>query len=209
MTQTFKRKVQQQLNEKSLTDQQLKKLQALQENTLAQQNKRTVDTQQIWYKTWYKTSAIASVLMVAVLSIYLMNVTHESTASIEQRIAEEVASYHLKLKPLEVTANNMADITAYFKQLTFAPVTPASVPLSEQSLLGGRYCSIQGVTALQLRVHNEKTNKVQSLYEAEYDKKVFKDFPKLAEGSQPITIYVKGLKVDMWTEKDILFALIE
>jgi hypothetical protein len=50
---------------------------------------------------------------------------------------------------------------------------------------------------------------VQSLYETQYDKKVFKDFPKAEEGSVPLTVYVKGMKVDMWVEKDILFALIE
>ncbi|MCK5191175.1 MAG: hypothetical protein KAR12_14090, partial [Methylococcales bacterium] len=65
------------------------------------------------------------------------------------------------------------------------------------------------VTALQLRMMNSKTNKVQSLYETEYDKQVFKDFPKLEAGGVPVTIYVKGMKVDMWVEKDILFALIE
>ena len=40
-------------------------------------------------------------------------------------------------------------------------------------------------------------------------KQVFNDFPELKEGSKPLTVYVKGMKVDMWVEKDILFALIE
>ena len=40
-------------------------------------------------------------------------------------------------------------------------------------------------------------------------KQMFKDFPELKEGSKPLTVYVKGMKVDMWVEKDILFALIE
>jgi hypothetical protein len=103
----------------------------------------------------------------------------------------------------------MQGISTYFKQLDFSPVSPSLLILSEKNLLGARYCSIQGITALQLRMMNSKTNKVQSLYETQYDKKVFKDFPKAEEGGMPLTVYVKGMKVDMWVEKDILFALIE
>lgn len=56
---------------------------------------------------------------------------------------------------------------------------------------------------------NNKANKVQSLYKTRYDRHAFKGLPVLAEGGTPLAIYVKGMKVDMWVEKDILFALIE
>ena len=201
MIQTLKTSAQQHFNNKSLSPKQLNQLLAMQENHIGQKTIRAF--------SWYKTVSVASVLMLSVLGIYLINSPYFSTQTIEQRIAEEVAGNHLKLKPLEIRANTMQEITAYFKQLDFSPVSPSSVKLSKQNLLGGRYCSIQGVTALQLRLMNNKTNKVQTLYETEYDKQVFKDFPELKEGSKPLTVYVKGMKVDMWMEKDILFALIE
>jgi hypothetical protein len=103
--------------------------------------------------------------------------------------------------------NTLQGITNYFNQLGFSPVNPSFFTSSKQTLRGGRYCSIQ--EALQLRRMNNKTNKVQSLYETQYDRQVFKGFPVLAEGNKPLTLYVKGMKVDMWVEKDILFALIE
>jgi len=201
MIQTLKTSAQQHFNNKSLSPKQLNQLLAMQENHIGQKTIRAF--------SWYKMVSVASVLMLSVLGIYLINSPYFSTQTIEQRIAEEVAGNHLKLKPLEIRANTMQEITAYFKQLDFSPVSPSSVKLSKQNLLGGRYCSIQGVTALQLRLMNNKTNKVQTLYETEYDKQVFKDFPELKEGSKPLTVYVKGMKVDMWMEKDILFALIE
>lgn len=202
MKQSLKHSVQQHLNKKSLSSKQLNQLLASQEKHLKQSNKP--------YFSWYKMATAASILMVSViLSLYLANTAYFSTQPIALRIAEEVAGNHLKLKPLEISSNTMEGIKTYFNQLNFSPVTPSSLKLSKQNLLGGRYCSIQGLTALQLRMMNNKTNKVQSLYETEYDKKVFKDFPKLEQGSKPVTVYVKGMKVDIWVEKDILFALIE
>ena len=50
---------------------------------------------------------------------YLVNSTNYSLKSIEQRIAEEVAENHLKLKPLEINFDSMQGISNYFKQLGF------------------------------------------------------------------------------------------
>ena len=199
MKQSLKVSVIHNLNKKSLSSRQLQQLQTLQ----VKQSKKT-------YFSHFKLATVASALLLSfVLSFYFTQTIDFSTQSIEQRIAEEVAGNHLKLKPLEIESNTLQGLSDYFKQLNFSPVNPGLVTLSKQNLLGGRYCSIQGVTALQLRMMNSKTNKVQSLYETEYDKQVFKDFPKLEAGGIPVTIYVKDMKVDMWVEKDILFALIE
>lgn len=48
---------------------------------------------------------------------------------------------------------------------------------------------------------------IQSLYQTIYDEKVFYDLPLLKEGQKPITVYSKGLAVDIWIEKGLLFAL--
>lgn len=199
MKQSLKKGIQQYLSAKSLSSQQLKQLQQIQHK---QANKALF--------AWHKMVVAASVMIVSVvLSVYISSTRYASLSSIEQRIAEEVAANHLKLKPLEITTNTMQGITTYFQQLDFLPISPRLVNLSEQNLLGGRYCSLQGVTALQLRVRNSDSDKVQSLYQTEFDKQVFKDFPELGQGNNPITLYVKGMKVDMWVEKGILFALIE
>lgn len=202
MKRSLKHSVQQHLDKKSLSSRQLNQLLIMQTQDTKPNSKP--------YFSAYKIPAIASVLILSIgLNFYFTNTAYFSTQSIEQRIATEVAGNHLKLKPLEVSVNTIQDITDYFKLLDFSPISPALHPLSKQSLLGGRYCSIQGVTALQLRVINNETHKVQSLYETQYDKQVFKNFPNLAKGSPPLSIYVKGVKVEMWVEKDLLFALIE
>ncbi len=195
----FKNSVQQHLSNKNLSTKQLKQLRELQ----AKYDK-LIETP---FVSWYRMATLASVLIFSIgLSFYFVSAAIFSPQTIEQLIAEEVATNHLKLKPLEASFNSMQGVKNYFKELGFSPV---KLILSGQTLLGGRYCSIQGVTALQLRLMNNKTNKVQSLYKTQYDRRIFRDFPVVAKGSKPITIYVKGMKVDMWVEKDILFALVE
>lgn len=205
MKQSLQHCMQQHLNKKQLSSKQLKQLLLLQEH-----HQNEIPSA---YFSKYTMATVFSVLILSIVTslFYFTDDKYPSTQSIAQLIAEEVAGNHLKLKPLEVSSNKMNSISNYFKQLNFSPVTPTSLLASNQTLLGGRYCSIQGVTALQLRLINTETNKIQSLYEADYDKQVFKNFFDVGEegSNSSKTIYVKGLKVDIWVEKDILFALIE
>ena len=48
---------------------------------------------------------------------------------------------------------------------------------------------------------------VQSLYQTIYDPKIFYDLPQFKENKKLITVYSKGLAVDIWVEKGLLFAL--
>ena len=66
-------------------------------------------------------------------------------------IAAEVAANHLKLEPLQVEGAELAPVLAYFTELDFQPVTGPRPVARGATLLGGRYCTIQGVTAAQLR----------------------------------------------------------
>jgi len=123
------------------------------------------------------------------------------------RIGSEVAKNHIKLKPLEIQTASIQAIREYFTELDFSPIESSLLQASGKTLLGARYCSIQGVTAAQLRLKDTKTGQVQSLYQTIYKPEVFTGLPELEEGKQPITVYDKGLEVDIWVEKGLLFAL--
>ena len=124
-----------------------------------------------------------------------------------ERIAMEVATNHIKLKPLEIETHSIDGIRDYFKKLDFIPVSSKLVSDSGLELIGGRYCSLQGITAAQLRVRKPGSHVIQTLYQTEYRKDVFDDMPVLEEGHEPVDIYVKGIKVNIWVEKGLLFAL--
>jgi len=44
------------------------------------------------------------------------------------------------------------------------------------------------------------------LYETIYNPKIFNYLPNLDEGEEPITVYAKGVQVEIWVEKGLLFA---
>ena len=64
---------------------------------------------------------------------------------------------------------------------------------------------MQGITAAQLRM--QQGENLQTLYETEYVPDVFGDIPRLEKGEAPLVVYAKGIKVKVWVEKGLLFAL--
>lgn len=150
---------------------------------------------------------IASVASFAIFMTALSVFIFQENISIEQKIANEVAMNHIKLKPLEVKSSQFSTLRNYFKALDFIPTASQHFYFDSQSLLGARYCSIQGITAAQIRLKNPKSGNTQSLYQTSYNHKLFKNIPKLSKGEQPVTVYSKGIPVEIWVEKGVLFAL--
>jgi hypothetical protein len=126
-------------------------------------------------------------------------------------IATEVVENHLKLKPLDVQASSIGEIQGFFKLLDFSPVDSnlltSRYALAESSLLGGRYCSIKGVTAAQLR-YRQSDDGLSTLYEVAYDQTTFGSIPRAELGEAPRELLIRGLKVSMWVEKGLLLVLV-
>lgn len=118
-------------------------------------------------------------------------------------IADEVAKNHIKAKPLEVQTQNLAQLRGYFTKLDFT--IASSSRLSPNSLmLGGRYCSIQGLTAAQIRFVDQE--QAVTLYEVQYDKALYGELPMIEAGQHPIEHIVRGVAVAIWVEKGLLMA---
>ena len=182
----------------SLSSEQLQQLEALGRSTEAKPPARA----RIY--RWTAAAAVAAFALAFALST-LMNQPEDML----QRIAIEVATNHVKLKPMEIETQSIDDVRDYFNKLDFIPVNSAVVSNLELELTGGRYCSLQGIGAAQLRVKQPGSGTVQSLYQADYDKDVFNDIPVLEHGDEPAERYAKGIKVRIWAEKGLVFALTE
>ena len=154
----------------------------------------------------YKIRAMAAVLLVALTAGIYLGVIKNNKSNIPQLIAEEVAHNHLKMKPLEVAGGSLNDVRVYFDKLDFSLTSSSFVANNNLQLLGGRYCSIQGETAAQLQMKDEKTGSTHIVYQAPYDKDMFAELPHLQEGQQPVRTFVNGIAVDVWVEKGVLFA---
>ena len=148
-------------------------------------------------------AVVGSILIAAGL---LWNVGFKQSPDVSILIAEEVVHNHLKMKPLEVTSHSLHDMRAYFNKLDFALRGSSLITSGNLKLLGGRYCSIQGITAAQLRMQDQETGELETLYEAPYNSDLFKELPNLQEGQAPKRHYINGIGVDIWVDKGILFA---
>lgn len=198
MSNQLKQNVREHIESFSLSDEQLKKLQQLDSNA----GPASVGYMPVF--RWSLAGAVAAFFLVFVLTTLFVG-----QGDIREQIALEVAANHIKLKPLDVEATSINGVRDYFTKLDFVPVDSKLVNKSGLALIGGRYCSLQGITAAQLRFKEPGSNSVQTLYQTEYRKDVFSNMPLLEEGDEPAEIYVKGIKVKIWVEKGLLFALTE
>lgn len=123
-------------------------------------------------------------------------------------IAKEVAKNHIKMKPLEVNSDQISDLRRYFTQLDFLVASSTIYPPDLKRLLGGRYCSIQGETAAQLRFRGGENNN-STLYEVPYDEEIFGFIPHVSQGEKPQKMLVKGLSISLWVEKGLLMVSVE
>lgn len=124
-------------------------------------------------------------------------------------IADEVAKNHIKMKPLDINSNDFSEMQEYFTQLDFLPSSSQHFNQSAtqvvDQLLGGRYCSIRSVTAAQLRFGDNEQHRT-TLYQTEYLPDVFGELPILEQGQAPVVTYAKGLRIEIWVEKQLLMV---
>ena len=157
-------------------------------------------------KNFSQVRAIATVLVLSLALGMFWSFGVNNQTDVSRLIAEEVSYNHLKMKPMEVSSTSLSEVCAYFSKLEFSLSPSQFVANNNLQLIGGRYCSIQGEAAAQLRMRDQVTGEIQLVYQAPYDKELFRELPKLREGQDPIRHFVNGIGVDVWVEKGILFA---
>ena len=198
LKQPLKQQVQNQLNEVQLDKTQLAALEKLMASGEHKGKKGSS-------RAWIPLAAAGMFLFAVITAFMALQFSQDNLLTMPQQIAEEVVSNHLKLKPLEVKTGSINAVRGYFTKLDFMPVESSLQALDNLQLIGGRYCSLQGITAAQLRM--KQGENLQTLYETEYVPDVFGDIPRLEKGEAPLVVYAKGIKVKVWVEKGLLFAL--
>jgi hypothetical protein len=198
MKQSLKQIVDQQIESVQLSREQLDELDLLQSS--APKHKKLS-------RWWYSMAGLAAMIMLLVLSQQDSFIGDNNLLINE--LAMEAAKNHRYQKPLEVNAKQLTTLRHYFTELDFSPINSEFLQSKNLSLMGGRYCSLQGVTAAQLRFKSVSADGVKTLYQVDYDPKIFKSLPNFDKGEQPVTTYSNGIKVTLWVEKGVLFALTE
>ncbi len=198
MKKTVKENLNNHLDEFELNHDQFASFDAL-EKSIFSPSKSRIKNPILW-------SVAASLLVVSLFFVSVLPQA-QNQKDLIYAIAQEVSYNHLKFKPLEVANNNLASVTGYFKKLDFNPLASSQVAALSSGLIGGRYCSIKGNIAAQLRMQDEK-GAISTLFESRFNAEDFDFLPKLEEQQTPVKVHVDGQQVSIWVEKGLVMALV-
>ena len=193
---SFQRHFSSEIEQINLSERQLEELQNLQNGTYKKsKNGPTTD-----FKRYIITAAI-----ICILPLALIAQKHWQKEQLINSIADEIALNHYKLKPLEIKSQSFGELNSYFTKLDFATTKSDIFSLTSNSLLGGRYCSIQGVSAAQIRYTND-TGGYTTLYQTVNTGDQFNAIPNIEEEKKPVETHARGFKIRIWREKGLIFA---
>ena len=184
MSKDLKDELQEYYDDKKLSQSQLNRLKITQESNS--------------FSSWFNKSILAGVSLASILLVIYLIIPK---APLLERIASEVSYNHLKNMPSEIISNNYTAIDTYLDRLDFKVIHPKQLN-KNLILIGARYCSIQGKIAAQMQYKDKHTNKRFTLYQ-------FKLSKELKESLSQSLITKDDIKVDIWTEDNLGFALAE
>ena len=138
----------------------------------------------------------ACVLLLAVSLWTLIPSTSNSL-----RLVEEIASNHLQPLQLDIGSSSLEEIDRNLSHLSFSLVNSARIESKQWKLLGGRYCTIQGQLAAQLKLLNKESQKIVTLYQSAISPKSDHSFSEKTLRSDA------GVEVSIWWEDGVMLAL--
>lgn len=139
---------------------------------------------------------IAATLFLAISLVITLNL--DSSASLGERVADEIAMNHLRNLAVEYSSGDINKISAAMTELGFSLRQPASSALAGLTLIGARYCSIQGQIAAQLK-YQDQDKKITTLYQTQSN--------PLLENLAFSDEDHDGVQIIIWREGDIVYGL--
>lgn len=144
----------------------------------------------------------AFLLLGCLFTVYNLLDRAPFSENMSQRIMSEIVYNHNQDMPIEIASSSLTDISEYLNKLSFSIVLPSALSEPNWQLLGGRYCSINGKLAAQLKVKNLKDNTISTFYQAAIDKD---DLDK--SGNVSKSDMIDGVGVSIWREQGLLQGL--
>ncbi len=207
MKENFKICLQQHFFNKKLTESQVEQLVSLQYHLKPEKIQQDFNQPKTHQKALY--SILSGIGIIGTLALTCMIIfLNISQIPITEKIAKEVAKNHIKLKPLEIQGDSIEVIQKYFTELDFSLINSKRYNNKSWQLKGGRYCSIQGFTAAQLR-YKDSSNHIHTLYQVEHFPELLSKIELPQEQEKPLIHYAKGLTVKIWNEKGLLLVSVD
>lgn len=141
-------------------------------------------------------AALAASLLVAVT--LFITLQPGTSPDINERVAHEIAMNHLKNLAVEYNGDDLKKISGEMTKLGFALRQPEQIDLGGLTLIGARYCSIQGQIAALLK-YKDRDGEPVTLYQTQAS-------PRLENLSFDDKVS-DNIRITVWKEKDIVYGL--
>jgi hypothetical protein len=190
MTQKLKESIKEYYEKHNLSTTQLLQIQNIQKKLDSQFNRR---------RRFHTHWAIAAGAVVLLLWAFIFfNTTGHRKYMAE--LINEIAYNHNRNLEMEIKSNSLKEIASYLSQLDFSLIYPERLSQDNWEMIGGRYCTLKGQFAAQLKIRNKVDQKNYTLYQIEKPH----DIKNIADLSEH---FAKGVKVNLWGERGLIIAL--
>lgn len=139
--------------------------------------------------------AIAALLIVG----FIFTITQFQSSNIEDRIVKEITMNHNKQLNVEFPSDSLSDLQTKLTKLDFKLDKAEGVISDNYILMGGRYCSIQGNLAAQLKIKDKNTNIIETLYITDIN-------PELSN-VKSTNINSDGVNIKVWNQDGLLYGI--
>ena len=156
-----------------------------------------------WLVNYFRPSYQLALCMsiVAVLSMLFIGSPFYPNGPTIQDLKAEIAYNHDQNLEVEIASASLDEINDYMTSLSFTLIESTQLNSNTWKLIGGRYCSINGRLAAQLKIQNREDDKTYNLYQGEIPSGLM-----LSSTSTP-PIHFDGVKVSIWEENGLLMGL--
>ena len=139
---------------------------------------------------------IAASIIFAVIMINLFS--NYSERSLEMGVVKEIAMNHNKRLAVEYTSSILDDLVEKLTKLDFKLTEAGTEIYGKYELLGGRYCSIQGNLAAQLKIQDKESKKIETLYISGLNPELDKIDPSDTD--------FDGVNIKIWKDNGLIYG---
>ncbi len=147
------------------------------------------------FSRYYQFAGVAAVLLIVFAGLYWQF----NQATITQGVLAEIAMNHHKRLDVEVASDQYQVVQEKLDRLDFSIFPDRRDLIENYTLVGGRYCSIHGGLAAQLKVRDKISGELLTLYVTKLTDEL--------EGITPLNAEFDGVQIRLWKENGRFFAL--
>ncbi len=143
--------------------------------------------------------AMAAMAMLVLGAVWIGWQQYRTTMEVKQLMAEIVYN-HNKQMAMEIESDTIEVVKSFLTKLDFPLIATDRLPPDQWQLLGGRYCSLQGKLAAQLKLRQVGSGDIYTLFQTVCP-------PGIAETGTLTSSYINGVEVQLWSERGLLLGM--